>query len=385
MDELIVKIEETQNLEFEASNTIEKWNSDISVISGKIENNQENYERYGKEIEEITGRVSELEEEKTNRLEKKTDLFSNKEKFAKELEEKEKQLAEITSKLSVEEADIEEKKKKSEENTDLKYEKKSLISTYEANYENLEKREKQVKSEVTETISELDSVRLSKEEKSGGFYEIDGKRKEIVKKLEVSKEKRGKVTSKIKEYEDEINKFSSEYRVKDSKLKFLNDMEREKEGYAKSVKNLLLACEEDASLKKGVHDVLANLISVSKEYETAMEIALGGSLQNIVTDTEEDAKKLIDYLRKTNSGRASFLPISSVRGKKVDRLIRNNLGGVIGVASDLIKTDKKYEGIILNLLGRTVVVDNMDTAIVLAKQNSYGFRIVTISRRHYKS
>jgi len=97
-----------------------------------------------------------------------------------------------------------------------------------------------------------------------------------------------------------------------------------------------------------------------------------------VTDTEEDAKKLIEYLKETKSGRASFLPISSVKGKKVDRLIKNNLSGVIGIASELVKVNKKYEGIMLNLLGRTVIVDNMDTAIILAKQNNYSFRIVTL-------
>ncbi|MCL2383749.1 MAG: AAA family ATPase [Oscillospiraceae bacterium] len=97
-----------------------------------------------------------------------------------------------------------------------------------------------------------------------------------------------------------------------------------------------------------------------------------------MTDTEEDAKKLIEYLKETKSGRASFLPISSVKGKKVDRLIKNNLSGVIGIASELVKVNKKYEGIMLNLLGRTVIVDNMDTAIILAKQNNYSFRIVTL-------
>ena len=127
-----------------------------------------------------------------------------------------------------------------------------------------------------------------------------------------------------------------------------------------------------------MHGVLANILTVPKEYETAIEMTLGQTLQNIVTDTEEDAKKLIEHLRKNNLGRASFLPIASVKGKKIDRLIKNNLSGVIGIAADLVKVNKKYEGIILNLLGRTVIVDNMETAIILARQNSYGFRIVTL-------
>ena len=127
-----------------------------------------------------------------------------------------------------------------------------------------------------------------------------------------------------------------------------------------------------------MHDVLANLISVPKEYQTAIEMTLGQAMQNIVTDTEEVAKKLVEYLRKNNLGRASFLPITSVKGKKIDKVNSKGINGVIGVASDLIKADKKYEEIILSLLGRTVIVENMDSAIALSKQNKYSFKIVTL-------
>ncbi len=124
--------------------------------------------------------------------------------------------------------------------------------------------------------------------------------------------------------------------------------------------------------------VLANIISVDKEYETAIEMCLGAGLQNIVTESEEEAKKLVEHLRKNNLGRASFLPITSVKGKKIEKYDSKNVNGIIGVASDLIKYNKKYEGIILSLLGRTIIVDNMDTGVKLAKKNKYAFRIVTL-------
>lgn len=101
-------------------------------------------------------------------------------------------------------------------------------------------------------------------------------------------------------------------------------------------------------------------------------------MQNIVTNTEEDAKKLIEHLRKNNLGRASFLPITSVKGKKLDKINKTNITGVIGFACDLVKTNKKYEEIINNLLGKTVITEDMTSAIALAKQNNYSFRIVTI-------
>ena len=125
-----------------------------------------------------------------------------------------------------------------------------------------------------------------------------------------------------------------------------------------------------------MHGVLANIIEVPEQYQTAIEMCLGASLQNIVTETEEDAKKLVEHLRKNNLGRASFLPITSVKGRKLDK-IKGHEKGIIGIASDLVKYNKKYEQIITNLLGRTVVVDNMDTAIKVAKQNGYTFRIIT--------
>lgn len=378
LDDLIISIEEMQNLSFESTNKIEKINADINVARERITNNKENFDRYLKEIEEQETRKVELNTEKEERQNKKINLSTNKEKFTKELEEKEKMLAEITAKLSQKETEIEGKKKIVEESQDLKYDKREGIKTQEIVYENLVKREKVLHQELQETISELDEKRLYKTDIAKVFTKIEAKRNEYAKKIEEIEEKKTESSKRVAEFEAVINNLESEIRVKNSKCKFLQEMEKEKEGYQKAIKEILLECDRNAFLKKGVHDVLANLITVPKEYETAIEIALGGTLQNIVTDTEEDAKKLIEYLRKNNLGRASFLPISSVKGKKVDHLIKNGLSGVIGIASDLVKTAPKYEEIILNLLGKTVVVEDMDTAIILARQNKYGFKIVTL-------
>ena len=378
LEEVITKIEETQNLGFESEKKIEQINSEINVAETKITNNIQNRETYLKEIEELNKRNTEIKEEKDNRISKKDNLLAIREKFAKELEEKEKTLNEISSKFSDEEKKIEEKKKQVEQNTEVKYENREKINTLEINNENQSKRGKIVQNEITDTISKLDEKRMIKSELLKTFNEKEAKRNECEKRLNEIKTKKDEANTKILNYENKINDLSTELRVKDSKQKFLSEMEKEKEGYSRAVKALLLECEKDSKLNKGVKGVLANIITVPTEYQIAIETVLGQTLQNIVTETEEDAKKLIEYLRKNNLGRASFLPIASVKGKKVDRLIKNNLQGVIGIASDLVKADKKYEGIVLNLLGRTVVVENMDTAIILARQNSYGFRIVTL-------
>ncbi len=377
VDRITNQIEEMSNIGFESQKEIEMLNSDINVANTRISNNKENKERYEKEIEELNIRKKELEEEIKQKEEKRDNLKQNREKFEKELQEKEKELEEITKKLSSKELEIEEYKKQVEQNTDKKYELQSESHTQDINFENYEKRQRQINNEVSNYISELDATRLQKEDISKGFYEIDSKRNNVLKSLEEINSKKQSADQKIKEYNIKINQLENEMRMKESRQKFLIETEKEKEGYVKSVKSLLKDCENIKELGKGMHGVLANIIDVPEKYQTAIEMSLGMSLQNIVTDTEEDAKKLVEHLRKNNLGRASFLPIASVKGKKLDK-IKGKENGVIGIASDLIKFDKKYEQIIISLLGRTVIVDNMDTAIKVAKQNGYTFRIMTL-------
>ena len=377
IDQLTNEIENMQNLGFESGKEKERISSEINIAKERITNNKENFARYDEEIKEIEARNQELSDEKQAKLDKKTNLFTNKEKFQKELQEKEEELEKLVNKLSAKELEIEEKKKKVEENIDSKYEKQVNISTIEANLENIEKRKKQISSEIDFNISELDSTRLTKQEIAKTFYEIEANRNEAVKSLERISAQKEETEKKAKEYEEKINSLYSEYRIKESRLKFLKETEREKEGYIRSVKNLLLDCEKDIGLKKGTHGVLASIIKTPKEYETAIEMTLGAATQNIVTETEQDAKKLVEHLRKNNLGRASFLPIASVKGKKLEKYNSKGITGIIGIASDLVQFNKKYEQIVLSLLGRTVVVENMDTAIALAKQNNYSFRIVT--------
>ena len=378
IDNITNQIEEMQKLGFESTNKIEKINSDIKVNEERISNNEINYKRFEEDINETKNKIEELKEEQKTKENKKENLYKNKEKFEAELKEKQAELEKISSKLSEKEIEIEEKKKTVEANVDLKYENQNVISTQNATFEEVEKREKTLKNEVQTTISELDSSRITKGEIEKEFSEIESKRNKAQEKLNNINEKRAESTQKIKEYEDEINKISYNIRMKDSRLKFLQETEKEKEGYTKSVKNLLLDCDKNKELSKGVCGVLANIVSTEKEYETAIEMCLGGSLQNIVTETESEAKKLVEHLRKNNMGRASFLPITSVKGRKIDKYDSKHINGIIGVASDLVKYDKKYEGIILSLLGRTIIVDNMDNGVELAKKNRYSFRIVTL-------
>ncbi len=378
IDNITKEIEKTQNFTAQNVQEKEKINSEINVSKERIENNKQNFERYAKEIEELNAKSIELEEEIKQKNEKKEKLFVNKEKFEKELADKEKELAEISAKLSEKEKDIEEKKAKIEEYTNEKYEKLNEINSLKATGENNEKRLKTLKYDVQVGISELDSTNITKQDISKTFHEIETKKNKLSEQIEEINNKKEEEEKSLKEIQNTINYLQSDYRIKESRLKFLVETEKEKEGYTKTIKSLLIACEKQSGLGKCSEGVLSDLISVKGEYQVAIEMALGGALQNIVTPTEQDAKKLVEYLRENNLGRASFLPISSVKGKRIENIKTQSIKGKVEIASDLIKTDKKYEQIVLNLLGRTAIVEDMDEAIALAKQNNYAFKIVTL-------
>ena len=378
IDELTENIENTQNIEFTSKQEIEALMSDINVSKAKIQNNEENKNRFREEIEEIKQKIAKTKEDMQTKLSKKDSLKENKQKYEKELAEKQEELYKINKTLSQKELEIEDNKRKLEINIDTKYELDGKISEQKVNIQNLEKRKKSLTNEIQNNISEIDNTRFDKEELEKQFYETQNSKNKIEKKLEEILSKKQEVEEKIKTIDIKMNNSIQELNFKETKCKFLIETEKEKEGFQKSVKALLQDCEKIKELGEGVKGALAELIDVPENIETAIEMALGSSMQNIVTEKEVDAKKLIEHLRKNNLGRASFLPISSVHGKKLERFKGLN-EKVLGIASDLIKYDKKYEGIILNLLGRTVIVEDLDSAIKLAKDNLYSFRIVTLN------
>ena len=294
LDELSELIEKTQNLGFELEKKKEQINSQITVNQERILNNDENYKRFDVEIEGLKEKNKILDEDKEKKLSKKVDLSANKEKFEKELANKTKEYEEFSKTLSNKALEIEEKKNNVEKNIDRKYELIAISNTEIANYENLIKREKNLNQELDSTIRELDSNRASKSEVDSAFFNIQTKRNNLQKELEELKIKNSEKSKILEEYNSKINVLENEYRIKDSRLKFLVETEKEKEGYNKSVKEILNLAEKNPTYNKGMHGVLANLLVVPKEYQVAIEMALGGSIQNIVTDTEQEAKKFIE-------------------------------------------------------------------------------------------
>ena len=376
LEQINEQIEQIQNLGFESKNKIEKLNSDINISNERISNNLENINRLEQEIQESKTNIETLEEDKKNRELKKEDLKKNREKFQKELDEKLEELKKKTENLSQKELEIEAKKKEIEDKTEEKYNLRNDITAIETNAENGKERKSVLEKEYVKIISEIDKKREEKNELTREYNKAEADRDKAKKELDEIKEKQQEIDQKTKDFETLIANLTDEKRMKTSKHDFLVETEREKEGYVKSVKDLLKACESEPGLRKGVEGVLANVISTDEKYNLAIELALGNSLQNIVTETEQDAKKMIEYLRKNNLGRASFLPIATVKSNKLTGY--KQVAGVIGIASDLVKFSSKYAGIVENLLGRTVVTEDIESAIKLAKENKYSFRVVTL-------
>jgi len=185
----------------------------------------------------------------------------------------------------------------------------------------------------------------------------------------------GELDQEVRRLTRNLNEKEQEYRTDYTKLDSLKNIAERYEGYGNSIRRVM----EVKDRVRGIHGVVADLVTTQKAYETAIETALGGSIQNIVTDSEQTAKQLIEYLKKNKYGRATFLPLTSMGQKggfTQEKALKEP--GVIGLASDLVQVDDAYRGLARYLLGRVVVVDKIDNAIALARKFQYSLRIVTL-------
>ena len=186
---------------------------------------------------------------------------------------------------------------------------------------------------------------------------------------------------KLKSREDMVNQLSDKVtqlavdgRSMDSRIHMLSEMEKDYEGYSKAVKQVMQA----RNTLRGIHGPVANLMKTEQQYSVAIEIALGAGLQNIVVDREEDAKAAINFLKQRDGGRATFLPLTAIRGDELRQAGLENETGYVGIASRLVRFDPKYRNIFENLLGRTVVAEDLDCGIAMARKYQNRFRIVTL-------
>lgn len=238
--------------------------------------------------------------------------------------------------------------------------------------------------EIRKSALHQKALRIKSEETelSGAAEEIRGAHARVTAKIRELSEKSGHITEEIRTCTEQMQELRSRqeagqdaYHRDASRLESLKNLAERYDGYGNSIRRVM----ERKGDTPGIRGVVADLIQVDKDYEVAVETALGGSIQNIVTDDEQTAKGLIEYLKKNRYGRATFLPLTSIRsrgGIQQEAVLKEP--GVVGVASGLVQTDPQYQELIRYLLGKTLVVRKMDHAIAIGRKYRHSLRMVTL-------
>lgn len=351
----------------------------IGIFKNDIQHNLENIERLNIEINHI---------------------LENIELFDKELEEHKKHLAELNDENVKITAELDEVTAQFENMGKNVGEKGGLLYTLKSDIINLETEAVSLRGAIENIQILTDNFNERKKEIETEKADRASGREELTKNIDVASAEEQKLLIEVRQKEEELRKRETE--LKDKKAEFsslqekknnsvlelnqkrsrrtmLMDMEREFEGYAKGVKGVMNAYNDGEFKNATIYGPLAQLIKTDKKYITAIETALGAAGQNIVTKTEEEAKKAIFYLKEKHLGRATFLPVSSIKGKNFDKSGAEKCNGFISVASELVECDAEFKNIVSSLLGTTVICEDIDTAVAMAKKNGHKFRIVTLS------
>lgn len=251
-------------------------------------------------------------------------------------------------------------------------EKLNGVESLRASY--LERRDA-LETELRSFNEGIENTRKEIEEDTRLITEKREKLSKLQKTVDTQKANAEKVSGDMYRLSGELNSVQVDFDTKVSKRKMLEGMENDYAGYARSVK---LVLKEDSLKRHAIYGTVSGLLEVKREYVVAIENALGGAMQNIIVESEDDAKAAIEFLRRTNGGRATFLPVSSVKGRMLDDVNKiKSHEGYIGIASELVTYDKRYDGVIKSLLGRVVVVNNIDNAIAMSRSFGYKFKVVT--------
>lgn len=372
-------MDEIQNERFEIQKQLDREKNRLILLDEKDKYNRKEIERLEKEVATLSIErekfSSEMENLKVTYKEKAHNLGLLEEKYNKEFTEIERLEKEILEEDRI----IDETKNNLINSLNLVTDRKSKIN-------NLKSFQDNINSRIYQINKEIENINKEKNNRSKVIEQL--LEKEKIKKEEVKfiSNELDKINKNVKILQNNLsdlynksNENKGNLQGKVSNHRFLVNMDEDYEGFYKSVKNVMKACKADPVLGKGVTGVVAELLKVDDKYEKAIGTALGGSLQNIVTETEEDAKKVINYLKKNRLGRVTFLPITSIKGRTFNlNYSDKEKFNILGIASDLVLYDKRFKNIFEYLLGRTLVVENIDWGIKTARRYNYSIRIVTL-------
>ncbi len=393
-DELNKKSDQNKIAVMQADNDLKYLNSQLLEFTVKVEQKSGDAKLYREKAESLKLANNKLKEDIQNNLDKIEALKARKEIDSAEAESLkidlktfEDELKEIDERLSVENEKLrvlENEAKESQQNvinnlenlSKIRASKGSLsakrdavaerISEMEADCENA----KQERNRISNEISSLEQ-----EEKDLNDY-IESEREVLAKKNNELLQ----VTSESKNASQNIGDCNVKINTLTNKYNFYLSIKDSYEGYKDSVKTLLTDAKNNKSLANKIKGVIADIVSTDKKYEIAMEVAFGANMQNIVTATADDAKELIGYLKQNRVGIITFLPVKSLKPHRDNDMILKAVQekGACGLATKLVKYDRYYDNVISNLLGNTLIVDDLENATAIAKKYQNTFKIVTL-------
>ena len=378
IDQLEEAITKARTELMECAEHVHESQKKLSALQSRRETRSENRQRIVREQEEAQERLAEIEKDHARiqaDVEKQYSLIADAEQILRATQE------------AAEKAQAKEK----EADAALEAQKAAVIDQMNrlSDVRNDKTRLNTMQAQMETRLTEI-------EESSGALQEQEAALREaltaVEKQLETENQHQQQCQEKLaqaRQASDEadaayanlradVEKQSADMQAAASRHNVLTEMTRDMEGYNMAVRRAMTYAKQRGLT--GVKGVLAQLMTVPQAYETAIDMALGAAQQNIVTDTEETAKELINYLRQNRLGRATFLPMSAIRGKTLYGNERNalKLPGCLGVASELVQCAPEYRGIVENLLGRTVIADNLDHGIPIMRAGNHAFRLVTL-------
>lgn len=366
-----------QTKESEAERAAEGSNS-INISLANIEHFGENIERLKQEIQKSERGIEQLDELIEGYNKTISDLRGEAVGISAHKRELEKGLDEANSILSEESENVEELKNRIFDKTSEIAALQSKITNYNIliegfksecinaenelknhsdGYTKTEEENKNLKARLSNLFAELEEARVRTNSVNEGYKQATANAEEL--------------TARKSSVLAELNRSTSRKNV-------LEDMENDFDGYNRSVKAVMTAHSQGHLKNCKIYGPLSSLINTEKKYITAIETAMSSVIQNIVTETEQDAKAAIEHLKQNHLGRATFMPVSTVKARTIDVSTASKMRGYIAIAKELVEYDSLYEGIVGNVLGATVVADNIDNAIQMAAKCGHKFRIVTL-------
>ena len=355
---------------------IGEHDSAVAVLSTDIAHNNENIARVEEELRDQSGRASSMTEQIEEKKARIAELAAGSAKLDAALETLIAKAEELARGAGAAADEVESLHAKEALALATAADSRADVSAARTGIREMEERAAALKTEHEQVEAQLNETKKTAAENRRALDEAREDAdaiQNIIKGHTMKME--GRVKREAEAAEKRVN-LTMELSNLDSRIKLLSDMEREYEGFNRAVRVVMQAAE--GRTLRGVHGPVANLMTTDKKYAVAIEIALGAKLQDIVVDREEDAKAAINLLKQRDSGRATFQPLTAIRGAELREDGLDAEYGFVGVASSLVKYDEKYRAVFRSMLGSTVVVDDLDCGIAMARKYQNRFRIVTL-------